>query len=408
MAPENTLASIRLALRQGADFVENDIMRTKDGKLVITHDLSLERTTDVEQVFPDRTSYQVADYAELGGLAKGRPLLATIVMVVGMLTLAVPGSANFAGEFSILAGVFAQGWGYAAVGAAAIVLAAVYTLRLISGVLHQARGEAVREESLDLRLGELVLLVPLVAILLALSVWPAAISERSFPGHRLEPSSRRRRNDRRRVDHDPRGGLARALAGPRAPRSRCDLPARRRARPRSARRAFSAAVAGSGFVVAGVLAAVVFDRSPEQQSLIAESMTRDRLAALTQILVAGFGIVAVLVSWGDRRRDHIGEYYALLAAAGGGMTFFVSAENLMTLFLALEWFSIALYILVALDTHRKESLEAGLKYLIVGSFGSAILLFGSALTYGATGSSDSTPFATQRARTTRCSSPGWR
>ena len=114
-------------------------------------------------------------------------------------------------------------------------------------------------------------------------------------------------------------------------------------------------------------------------------MSRDRLAALTQILVAGFGLAAVLVSWGDRRRDHVGEYYALLAAAGGGMAFFVSAGNLMTLFLGLEWFSIALYILVALDTHRKESLEAGLKYLIVGSFGSAILLFGSALTYGATG-----------------------
>jgi NADH-quinone oxidoreductase subunit M len=123
-------------------------------------------------------------FADLGGLAKGRPALATIVMVVGMLTLAVPGSANFAGEFSILAGVFVQGWGYAAVGAVAIVLAAMYTLRLISGVLHQTRGEAVREESLDLRFGELALVVPLVVILLALSVWPAAISERSFPGDR--------------------------------------------------------------------------------------------------------------------------------------------------------------------------------------------------------------------------------
>ena len=130
---------------------------------------------------------------------------------------------------------------------------------------------------------------------------------------------------------------------------------------------------------------VVFDRSPEQQLLIAESMSRDRLAALTQVLVAGFGLAAVLVAWGDRRRDHVGEYYALLTAAGGGMIFFVSAGNLMTLFLGLEWFSIALYILVALDTHRKESLEAGLKYLIIGSLGSAILLFGSALTYGATG-----------------------
>ncbi len=155
--------------------------------------------------------------------------------------------------------------------------------------------------------------------------------------------------------------------------------------PATARRAFSVTFAGGGFVAAGVLAAIVFDRSPEQQLLIAESMTRDRLAALTQIIVAGAGLLAVLASWGDRRRDHVGEYYALLAAAGGGMVFFVSAENLMTLFLGLEWFSIALYILVALDTHRKESLEAGLKYLIIGSFGSAILLFGSALTYGATG-----------------------
>ena len=67
------------------------------------------------------------------------------------------------------------------------------------------------------------------------------------------------------------------------------------------------------------------------------------------------------------------------------MAFFVTAGNLMTLFLGLEWFSIALYILCALDTHREASLEAGLKYLIVGGFGSAILLFGSALVYGATG-----------------------
>ena len=93
----------------------------------------------------------------------------------------------------------------------------------------------------------------------------------------------------------------------------------------------------------------------------------------------------MLVSWGENRRDHAGEYYALLAAAGAGMAFFVTAGNLMTLFLGLEWFSISLYILCALDTHRETSLEAGLKYLIVGSFGSAILLFGSALVYGATG-----------------------
>jgi NADH-quinone oxidoreductase subunit M len=117
----------------------------------------------------------------LGGMAKGRPLLATIVLTVGMFTLAVPGSANFTGEFIILAGVFDHGWGYAAVGAAAIVLAAMYTLRLISGVLHERRGARVRDEARDLGASELALVVPLVLILLALSVWPAAITERSFP-----------------------------------------------------------------------------------------------------------------------------------------------------------------------------------------------------------------------------------
>jgi NADH-quinone oxidoreductase subunit N len=56
----------------------------------------------------------------------------------------------------------------------------------------------------------------------------------------------------------------------------------------------------------------------------------------------------------------------------------------MTLFLGLEWFSLCLYVLVAIDTEHETSLEAGLKYLIVGGFGSAVLLFGSALVYGAT------------------------
>jgi NADH-quinone oxidoreductase subunit N len=155
--------------------------------------------------------------------------------------------------------------------------------------------------------------------------------------------------------------------------------------PRPALRVFSVAVTGVGFVVSGVFAGIVFDRSPDPTVLLSESMTRDQLGALAAIVLAGIGLVVVLVSWGDGRRDHVGEYYALLAASGAGMVFIVSASSLMTMFLALEWFSIALYVLCALDTHRRESLEAGLKYLIIGSFGSGVLLFGCALVYGATG-----------------------
>ena len=95
-------------------------------------------------------------FAVLGGMARGRPALATVLMTAGIIALAVPGSAAFAGEFLILAGVYGVGWGWAVVGAAAIVLAAMYMLRLISAVLHRARGFDVSDETPDLRLGELV------------------------------------------------------------------------------------------------------------------------------------------------------------------------------------------------------------------------------------------------------------
>jgi NADH-quinone oxidoreductase subunit M len=121
-------------------------------------------------------------FSLLGGMAKGRPALATLLVTAGVISLAVPGSASFAGEFLILAGAFQRHWWWAVIGGGAIVLAAMYMLRLISAVLHEARGSTVSDEALDLRPGELALIVPLVAALLALSAWPAAISHHSFAG----------------------------------------------------------------------------------------------------------------------------------------------------------------------------------------------------------------------------------
>ena len=117
------------------------------------------------------------DFARLGGMARGRPALATMLMTTGIIALAVPGSAAFAGEFLILAGVFGEGWAWAVVGASGIVLAAMYMLRLISAVLHGQIGSSVPDEALDLRPAELAVIVPLVACLLALSAWPAAITD---------------------------------------------------------------------------------------------------------------------------------------------------------------------------------------------------------------------------------------
>src|SRR5256885_3793971 len=156
--------------------------------------------------------------------------------------------------------------------------------------------------------------------------------------------------------------------------------------PRSIRKPFAAIICALGFLAAIVLAAILYSHSADAHGVISDALRRDRVAALAQIIVAGAGLLAVGVSYSERTRGtHVAEYYALLAAAGAGMTFFVGANNLMTLFLSLEWFSISLYVLCAIDVEVEGSLEAGLKYLIVGGFGSAILLFGSALVYGATG-----------------------
>ncbi|MGW9070914.1 glycerophosphodiester phosphodiesterase [Streptomyces yangpuensis] len=72
-APENTLEAIDLARSMGFDWVENDVQRTKDGELVVIHDDTLARTTDVEQVFPDRKPWRVKDFtaAEIARLDAG-------------------------------------------------------------------------------------------------------------------------------------------------------------------------------------------------------------------------------------------------------------------------------------------------------------------------------------------------
>src|SRR5215210_640174 len=141
-----------------------------------------------------------------------------------------------------------------------------------------------------------------------------------------------------------------------------------------------------GFAAGIAAAGLLYWKSGDRSLEVADAISRDRLGAFAQILIAACGVLAVGISYSSRRRyEHVGEYYALLATAGAGMAFFVTANSLLTLFLGLEWFSICLYVLCAMDLDEVRSLEAGLKYLIVGSFGSGVLLFGATLVYGATG-----------------------
>jgi len=82
------------------------------------------------------------------------------------------------------------------------------------------------------------------------------------------------------------------------------------------------------------------------------------------------------------------EVYALYLMAGVGAIVFLSANDLVVLFLGLETLSISLYVLAASHRRRIESQESGLKYFVLGGFASAVLLYGVALIYGATGTTN--------------------
>jgi NADH-quinone oxidoreductase subunit N len=84
----------------------------------------------------------------------------------------------------------------------------------------------------------------------------------------------------------------------------------------------------------------------------------------------------------------VGELYALLLSSIAGMSVLASAQNTVVVFLGFELLSIPLYVLCAIERRSERSLEAGLKYLIIGSVGGATLLYGLALVYGATGATD--------------------
>jgi NADH-quinone oxidoreductase subunit N len=126
----------------------------------------------------------------------------------------------------------------------------------------------------------------------------------------------------------------------------------------------------------------------ETKDLVTGALRLDDLAisiSLIAILTAAF---AVLLSIRERAAEEagVGEYHTLLLGSVLGMVLLSQAYNLVSFFVALETLSIPLYILCATDLRREGSLESGLKYLIVGSLGSATLLYGMAFLYGGTGS----------------------
>jgi NADH-quinone oxidoreductase subunit M len=116
------------------------------------------------------------DLGRMGGVAFRAPVLAALFLIVALATLAMPGSANFVGEFLILTGVLNAKIVFAVLAGVGVVLAAVYTIRLYQRSMHNPVGAA---ESREMSVRDGAVLVPVVAAILLLALYPQLVLDRS-------------------------------------------------------------------------------------------------------------------------------------------------------------------------------------------------------------------------------------
>jgi NADH-quinone oxidoreductase subunit N len=150
------------------------------------------------------------------------------------------------------------------------------------------------------------------------------------------------------------------------------------------RKSITALLAALGLLVALV---VVIVRCSQTYTAFNGMITIDGFATYLQVLFIVSGLLAIILAYDYLKRMNLerGEYYILLLFSIVGMMLMASAADLIVVFLALELLSIPLYVLTGFAVPRLESEEASLKYFLLGSFSTGILVFGIAMIFGATG-----------------------
>lgn len=141
-------------------------------------------------------------------------------------------------------------------------------------------------------------------------------------------------------------------------------------------------------VIGAMVASIVLFQVDHQAYVFNNMMASDNTSLYANLIIltaAGLGILFSPAYLKRLNLVHQGEFYALLLFASAGMMLMASAMNFIMIFVGLEMFSLALYILCAFVARRRASQESGMKYFLLSSFASAFLLYGTALAYAATG-----------------------
>ncbi len=156
----------------------------------------------------------------------------------------------------------------------------------------------------------------------------------------------------------------------------------------SGRKHITAALAALGLVVTLVVTLATHSGPP--QLALNGMISVDGFAVFLTVLFLASGLLAIALSYGYLKRMGInqGEYYTLMLYAIGGMMLMAYAADLIVVFLALELLSIPLYILAGFGRPRLESEESAMKYFLLGAFASGFFVYGVAMVFGATGTTN--------------------
>jgi NADH-quinone oxidoreductase subunit M len=144
---------------------------------MVNHGLVVAPIFVIVAILLERTGTE--DIREMGGLALRAPVLAALFLIVALATLAMPGSANFVGEFYILNGLFEAKIVFAFVAISGVAMSAYYALRLYQGTMHNREPEGLLSREIGVRDG--LVLVPLVLCIVGLALYPQLILERTAP-----------------------------------------------------------------------------------------------------------------------------------------------------------------------------------------------------------------------------------
>ena len=144
---------------------------------MVNHGLVVAPLLIIVAILAERTGTE--DIRQMGGMALRAPVLAALFLIVSLATLAMPGSANFIGEFYILNGLFESKIVFAFVAISGVAMSAYYALRLYQRTMHNRKPDGIASREIGLRDG--LVLAPLVLCILGLALYPQLILHRTDP-----------------------------------------------------------------------------------------------------------------------------------------------------------------------------------------------------------------------------------